>query len=337
MSHKFHVSGMRCASCALLVEDAACGCAGVRSAKVDLARGTVTVEGDFGDKTPAQITEQLTEAVAAHGYRVLEAPPSAPAPKWGEFRIALPVAAALVIGFLWLQRAGLVNLIGAGELSYGGVFLVGAVASLSSCLAVVGGLALSVSAAYAKVGERVRPQVAFHAARLAAFFVLGGAVGALGAAISPGPVGSAILGLLVGVAMLALGLNLLDVFPWARRFQLRAPRALSRGALKLGAASGWLAPVALGAATFVLPCGFTQSMQLYALSRGSFLDGGLTMLVFALGTLPMLAAVSFLPAAGKIGTGVAMKVAGLLAIAFALINVAGSLIALGLIPPVLNF
>jgi sulfite exporter TauE/SafE len=327
---------MRCASCALLVEDAACGCAGVRGARVDLARGTVTVEGEFGEESAAEIAARLTGAVSEHGYRILEAP-APTAAKWGEFKVALPAAIALVVGFLWLQRAGLVNLIGGGELSYGAIFGVGVVASLSSCLAVVGGLALSVSASYAKAGERVAPQVAFHVSRLVAFFLLGGLVGALGAAVSPGPVGSAMLGLLVGLAMLAIGANLLDVFPWAKRFQLRPPRALSRGALRLGSVSGYLAPVALGAATFVLPCGFTQSMQLYALTRGSFASGALTMLAFALGTLPVLAAVSFLPAAGKLKTGVAMKTAGLLAIAFALINIVGSLIALGIIPPVLNF
>ncbi|MBP6911491.1 sulfite exporter TauE/SafE family protein [Patescibacteria group bacterium] len=44
----------------------------------------------------------------------------------------------------------------------------------------------------------------------------------------------------------------------------------------------------MGIGTFFLPCGFTQSMQVYTLSTGSFLAGGLTMLSFALGTLPML-------------------------------------------------
>ena len=48
----------------------------------------------------------------------------------------------------------------------------------------------------------------------------------------------------------------------------------------------------LGALTFFLPCGFTQSMQLLALSSGGFLSGGMIMLVFALGTLPALLGIS---------------------------------------------
>ena len=49
----------------------------------------------------------------------------------------------------------------------------------------------------------------------------------------------------------------------------------------------------IGVGTFFLPCGFTQSMQISALSSGSFTSGFLIMLFFALGTFPMLALVSF--------------------------------------------
>ena len=44
----------------------------------------------------------------------------------------------------------------------------------------------------------------------------------------------------------------------------------------------------MGALTFFLPCGFTQAMQLYAISTGSITAGALTMGVFALGTTPGL-------------------------------------------------
>ena len=48
----------------------------------------------------------------------------------------------------------------------------------------------------------------------------------------------------------------------------------------------------LGAATFFLPCGFTQALQLYVLAKGSFVIGALTMLAFSLGTLPALLSLS---------------------------------------------
>src|SRR5439155_8946981 len=50
----------------------------------------------------------------------------------------------------------------------------------------------------------------------------------------------------------------------------------------------------LGAATFFLPCGFTQALQLYVLAKASFVTGALTMLAFSLGTLPALLSLSAL-------------------------------------------
>ena len=43
-----------------------------------------------------------------------------------------------------------------------------------------------------------------------------------------------------------------------------------------------------GALTFFLPCGFTQAMQLYAVSTGDFTTGALIMGAFAIGTAPAL-------------------------------------------------
>jgi hypothetical protein len=47
-----------------------------------------------------------------------------------------------------------------------------------------------------------------------------------------------------------------------------------------------------GAATFFLPCGFTQALQLYVLAQGSATTGALIMFAFSLGTLPALLSLS---------------------------------------------
>ena len=54
------------------------------------------------------------------------------------------------------------------------------------------------------------------------------------------------------------------------------------------------APLRSARLTFFLPCGFTQALQLYVLSKGSFTMGALTMLAFSLGTLPALLSLSAL-------------------------------------------
>ena len=52
-----------------------------------------------------------------------------------------------------------------------------------------------------------------------------------------------------------------------------------------------LSALLIGALTFLLPCGFTQSLQLYAISSSSPFDSMMILLAFALGTLPALIAV----------------------------------------------
>jgi sulfite exporter TauE/SafE len=98
-------------------------------------------------------------------------------------------------------------------------------------------------------------------------------------------------------------------------------------------------PFIVGIATFFLPCGFTQSMQIYTLSTGNYWAGSLTMLFFALGTLPVLLILSFgsFSFVGKKGSGIFYKTAGLIVIFFGIYDLINSLVAAGFIPPIFNF
>ena len=104
---------------------------------------------------------------------------------WPDFNVAIPIAAACIAFFILLQKLGIVNLVTASHVTYGTAFVLGLIASVSTCMAVVGGLVLSMSANYAKEGDQFRPQILFHAGRLISFFVLGGVIGALGAVSGP--------------------------------------------------------------------------------------------------------------------------------------------------------
>ena len=80
-------------------------------------------------------------------------------------------------------------------------------------------------------------------------------------------------------------------------------------------------------------------MQIYSLTTGSFLSGALTMFVFALGTLPVLALISFSSFRIEQSTKKELffKTAGLVVILFALFNLINSLVIIGLLPPLFNF
>ncbi len=336
--YTFHVTGMHCRACVLMTESELQDVPYVSRAKTSLEAECVEVTGDFEGKDASTIAADLTLVLAKHGY-ALSVEKQKKTKHWGEFRNAVPIALAFIIVFFLLQKAGVVNLIGGGKPSYVTAFVVGLVASVSTCMAVVGGLVLSMSATFAKEGDKVRPQIMFHAGRIVSFFLLGGVIGVLGSVFRLSGFGSLVLGLVLGLVMLILGLNLLDVFDWTKKLQPSMPKFLSKYALGVSKLNHTLTPVLVGIATFFLPCGFTQSMQLYALSTGSFLTGGFTMLAFALGTFPVLALISFssFSAEKSRNKGVFFKTAGLIVIAFAVFNILTALVAAGYIAPIFNF
>jgi sulfite exporter TauE/SafE len=241
--------------------------------------------------------------------------------------------------FVFLQKMGLVNLVSGGNVTYGTAFVIGIIASLSTCMAVVGGLLLSMSATFAKEGDKVRPQLMFHGGRIVSFFVLGGVIGGVGSAFTLNASVTIMLSLVIAIVMFILGINLLDVFPWAKKLQPSMPKFIARNAHGVSKLNHTLTPILVGVATFFLPCGFTQSMQLYTLTTGSFLKGGLTMLAFALGTFPVLALISFssFSIQNSSKAGIFFKTAGLIVIIFALFNLINSLVVAGVIPPIFNF
>ncbi len=337
-THIFHVTGLHCKACVLMTESELQDLPHISHAKTSLKTNSVEVTGDFGDKSPEQIADDLTAILSKHGYR-LSLEKQIKSKAWADFKWAIPITLVFAMLFLFLQKIGLVNLIGGGKVSYGTAFLIGIIASLSTCMAVVGGLLLSMSATFAKEGDKVKPQLLFHAGRLIAFFVLGGVIGALGSAFQLNATANFILSLLVGLVMLILGLNLLDVFHWSKKLQASMPRFLSKHAMGVAKFNHRFTPFLVGIATFFLPCGFTQSMQIYTLSTGGFLAGALTMLIFALGTLPVLGLISFSSFSIQNGpkAGIFFKTAGLIVIMFALFNLINSLVVAGVINPVFNF
>src|SRR3989338_6808829 len=337
-TYTFHVHGMHCNSCVVLTESELKELPGVAYAKTSLKDQTVRVTGTFEGKTEAELAEEFTAALRPHGYTLsLEKEEKSIA--WIDFRYALPLALLLMGIFVLLQRLGVVNLVTTADVNYGTAFIIGLIASVSTCMAVVGGLVLSISANFAREGEKIRPQMLFHVGRLVSFFLLGGLAGLLGSLFTLGATGTFVLSFIVALILLVLGINLLDVFPSLKRWQPTLPGVISRHIHGLKEINHTLTPFLVGSATFFLPCGFTQSMQIYTFTTGSFWTGAFTMSAFALGTLPVLALLSFSSLAihKQAQSGVFFKSAGLVVIFFGAFNLINSLVAAGIIAPLFSF
>ena len=195
-------------------------------------------------------------------------------------------------------------------MSFGAIFVVGLIAASSSCIAVTGGLLLSSAARFneryasATRAQKIRPVLIFVLGRIASYAVLGGLLGVVGSALSPSPAVTAVITIVAALYMLIMGLDMLGLAPvWLKRFLPRLPKSLSHRVLDADDKSHPAMPFFLGAGTFFLPCGFTQALQLYALTTGSFAVGATSLLAFALGTAPALIGLGVASASLKGKTG----------------------------------
>ncbi len=332
--YTFHVSGTHCASCKLLIEDILGEQSNVTSVRVDLKRTMVEVEAE-GDREPEELAAVLTGALEPNGYTLSAAKPAA-AEKPADDVIwqALPIGLGLLVLFFLLQKSGILNLGLGGQATPATSFIIGLIASVSSCLAIVGGLVLSLSVKISQDNvSDTKTFALFHVGRLASFAILGGALGAVGGAIGINFTLTALLGLAAALVMVLLGLNLVGVLA---QNKVALPPDLFN--LFRGVEHRTLAPLILGFATFFLPCGFTQSMQVAALSSGSFIAGFLIMFAFALGTLPVLLMLSFGSAsfAHSKHAPLFFKTAGVVVIGLGLFAFLAGLAGLGIIDPLFN-
>lgn len=336
--HTFYISGMKCASCVVLTETRLMELENVHDVKVSLASRTIECICDYENLPDEHIAKTFTEALSEHGYSVTLEPQNQKY-DWREFSIASCIAAVLVALFLFLQKLDIIQFIGSGEVTYGTAFMVGLIASVSSCMAVVGGLILGMSSTFEQQGGNFRSTMMFHVGRFISFFIFGGVLGLIGSTFQISLTANFILSIVVGLVMLILGINLLELFPKARGLQFTLPGNVLLSVKKLSDRKSAITPFIVGVATFILPCGFTQSMQLYALTTGNFWVAALIMTAFAFGTFPVLFLLSISPRFMKQGgaSKLFFKSAGLVVVFFSLFTILTSMSAYGLIPPLFNF
>ncbi len=325
---------MHCPACELLVEKKIEKLKIIKNVNAVLSDKKVYLESEI-DISKDELLTEVNELIKPHGYELSLARIKHKV-NFKDLAIGFGIAAAIVGIFFLIQKLGIANILGGKSMSLALVLLIGVVASLSSCMAIVGGLVLSISSSYAKGKDRIWPLILFHGARIIGFFLLGGVVGLIGIAFKLTPRFYFITSIILFIVMLILGINLLDIFPFFRRLQLKMPKTLSKRIAGAEKISNKFAPLLLGILTFFLPCGFTQSMQINAMASGNFLQGGLIMLIFALGTLPVLALISFTSVkfSHSLKSGIFFKTAGFIVIFFAIFNFLSALTAAGLVPPI---
>ncbi|MEK7164486.1 MAG: sulfite exporter TauE/SafE family protein [Patescibacteria group bacterium] len=318
------IKGMHCRSCEIMIEKNLKNINGIHKVDVSHKKGTANIYCD--QSLPAAVA--VREAVQEAGYDIGRAAPL----RWlsrdkSDYLNLLKGAVILVLIYLLAKSLGLFTLgVNTESTSLLVVLVVGLVAGISTCMALVGGLVLGISARHAELHPEISakqkfvPHLYFNLGRVLGFAVLGGAIGLIGSVASPSTGTLGFMTVFIGGVMIFLGLKLVEVFPALKNKSLALPKSVSRwfGLNKEQKEYSHKGSFITGALTFFLPCGFTQAMQLYAVSSGSFSRGAMIMALFALGTAPGLLGVGGLASIFKgqkakvffAGTGLAVILLG---------------------------
>ncbi|MDX9779057.1 MAG: sulfite exporter TauE/SafE family protein [Patescibacteria group bacterium] len=323
---KVKVSGLHCKACELLSEEKLSALPGVKKVRVSHSRGQAEIEyqGEIPDKQSIQKELQLL------GYDLEENTKTEDKNKKIKelvYALLITLTIAIILWFSgWLNLADQLN---PETMSWGAVLLIGLIAGVSTCMALVGGIVMALATDYARrhpQANRVQkflPHIFFNLGRVIGFFILGGLLGSLGSIFKISITFNAWLTIIIAFIIIFLGLQILDIFPKIQRFSITLPKSLSRFVPTHTKNRKYrpLAAFSAGALSFFLPCGFTQSMQIYALASGSFFSGAIIMAIFALGTAPGFLSLGALVSVFKgRNNGTFFKSAGLIIILFGLFN-----------------
>ncbi|MDR2716782.1 MAG: sulfite exporter TauE/SafE family protein [Treponema sp.] len=307
----FRIGGMYCVHCKNTIEKELKTTAGVRDAVVNYRTGTAAVTCDTGTIG----FDRIAAVIESLGYRILEG---------NNKNTVLKIIGTLVIIlalFMLLRTFTTSKLAAAFPLAregmgYGMLLVIGLLTSVH-CVAMCGGINLSQTlkrnlpenaVAVQTAGPKpsfsfvlLLPVIFYNAGRLVSYTAVGVLVGALGSVITLSGYFQGVVQLAAGIFMVIMGINMLGLFPSLRRFIPQIPKLFAE---KIDERIAGRGPLVVGFLNGFMPCGPLQAMQLYALSAGSPVRGGISMFLFCLGTVPLMFA---LGAAGSALSGVKGK------------------------------
>ncbi|MEL7624959.1 MAG: sulfite exporter TauE/SafE family protein [Clostridiales bacterium] len=316
---KIRIGGMTCVNCQNKIEKKLRNTAGVQKAAVSYNTGTAVVTYD------ADIIsiKDIIAVIGKLGYEVITDRQRQTSNTSRAIGLLIIIAALYVL----TEQFGILNLLAPSRLAetnmeYGMLFVIGLVTSVH-CVAMCGGINLSQCIPKEETKESesrfstLRPAFLYNFGRVISYTAVGFVVGGLGSAITFSNAAQGILKLIAGVFMIIMGINMLDIFPWLRRLIPGMPGRIARKIDTEKSKSN--SPLIVGLLNGFMPCGPLQAMQIYALSTGNPFTGALSMLLFSLGTVPLMFGLGALSSAiGKRFTQKVMTVGAVLVVVLGL-------------------
>ncbi|MDR2597473.1 MAG: sulfite exporter TauE/SafE family protein [Treponema sp.] len=284
----FRIDGMYCVNCQNLIEKELKNTAGIKGVAVNYRTGAAAVTYDTAETGFDKISSVIEEL----GYRTLDGQEETSLPRNNVLRIVgiLVIILALFILMRVFTTGSLAAAFPLAKegMGYGMLLVIGLFTGVH-CIAMCGGINLSQT--LRRNGEKANtyslllPGILYNSGRLVSYTAVGVLVGALGSVITPSGRFQGVVQLAAGVFMVIMGINMLGLFPALRRFIPHMPEIFSK---KIEERKTGRGPLVVGFLNGFMPCGPLQAMQLYALSTGSPIRGGISMFLFCAGTIPLM-------------------------------------------------
>lgn len=342
MQTQLRIGGMTCVNCQMKIEKALRHTEGIIRAKVSYNNGTAQITYDK-NKTSLK---KITAVIERLDYQVLQEKDT----KGKDLLKIIVILGFILFLYILLQSLGILNLLVPSQLAdtkmgYGMLFVIGLMTSVH-CIAMCGGINLSQCIPRTEEKEtengkkfsNLRPALAYNLGRVFSYTAAGLVLGTLGFLIGGGtevgmsPILQGLLKMTAGLFMIIMGINMLGLFPWLRKFSIRVPASLAR---RLGTERAKTRrPFIIGILNGFMPCGPLQSMWIVALASANPIAGALSMFLFSLGTVPLMLGLGFLVAAlGKKFTDKVMTVGAILVVVLGLAMLSQGGALSGWLPP----
>lgn len=283
----FYVSGMHCPSCDILIND-----------KFKEIKNVVDVRPDFNkQKVEVSYTGHLDKVslnskIKPFNYEIIERNDQEVEPLPNKIFEAISIAVIIIILYFFARELSLIpDFNFTGRLNLLTILLIGLVASTSTCMATSGALFLST---VGKNKDNFSQAVFFNSGRIFSYGFFGFLAGLVGHALVTFLKLGPILTLLTAIFMVFLGLDMLRILSIGSIIPSSLNKSifekLEHKLMKYPRKTSFF----LGAITYLLPCGFTQAVQVYALGLASPIRSAFTMMIFAVGTMPALILIGML-------------------------------------------
>ncbi|WP_434797166.1 urease accessory protein UreH domain-containing protein [Terrisporobacter vanillatitrophus] len=274
----FHVYGMKCHSCEVAVEEEINKLQGIINIKADHNNSMVIVTYENGLCNDDKIKLAIKNSGFSSSNNML---------------IKVLGLSIIIISMFFLGNnplTGSNTSFTSIETSFIMLFVLGFFTSFH-CVGMCGGILLTQTInKYENIKDKkssFKIALLYNSGRIISYTIIGGIVGALGSIFSSTIQIQNFIKIIAGVFMIISGLHMIGI---KMLNNIRVPIFFKKSTC----VNNHKNPFIVGYLSGFLPCGPLKTMQLYALSSGSFIMGASSMFVFSLGTLPIMLSFAYI-------------------------------------------